>query len=168
MDQMARQVPGGGGCGRIAESSVRAMMARFGMSREEAGLAISVTAMTTSCNTLRECLLQPRSFFPMPGEPVSLSGIWKRAGGQSSHFCCTGLVTRGVDWSLSNDVDGWGGEEDEAFPVGYMSINGELAREHKCRVVWPLSKLPDKTSVHSIGGLLEKFDLVYAAYRYPE
>jgi len=163
--QMARRIAGG--CGKLLESNVRFIMDHFGITREEAGLALSVYVGRL------DFLFKYGGNFPRPGDPVDIAKA-------SKYQWMSGIVTRGPDWPYSDEVDGRGkgpGGPDELV-VGYLHFRAESVADHPTRravVDFPLvlehlschsQEYADRITLPYRLGFEGKYDLVYAPYRY--
>lgn len=142
-----------GSCGKLLESGARVIMNHFGISREQAGLAIYAH------NGHIDNVLQFSSL-PKPYEKVSMTNMLRE-----DHQWHHGIVIRGPDWEYSDEVDG--NESSSGLSrVGYITnLNRECVKDKKVWVYWPFSLLPDKKYYHRVGAG-EKFDLIYAPYLY--
>jgi len=144
-------------------------MDHFGITREEAGLALSVYVGRL------DFLFKYGGNFPRPGDPVDIAKA-------SKYQWMSGIVTRGPDWPYSDEVDGRGkgpGGPDECV-VGYLHFTVSHSEDDtkKVLVYFPLAEMRSIQGGWGLGegdgrlgyrlGLEGKYDLAYAPYRYPE
>ena len=144
-----------GGCAKILTSNLAQVMKKFTLSREEAGLALSVKQGGRLDYTMES------SSFPRPLQIVNIEEMIK-----SNNCWTTGIVTRGPDWDYPDDVDGGGRDEGV---VGYISsINQQCVKDKKVQVFFPLGDKISERTHYLRAGANGKYDLVFAPYRYFE
>jgi ankyrin repeat protein len=137
------------GCGRLLEDNLKAVMKKFDVDRERAGLMLSVRAARLDWTL-------DLTYFPKPFDTVSTTVI-----SETGRRWGYGIVTRGPDWDYDDTVDGGTG------CIGYIQpVNQNDIKEQKVRVKWPLSgRQSEDFSFEHRAGKDGKYDLCYAPYK---